>query len=48
MNDVFVSRKKEEIPQSISFIFSPLFLTKNLQKLDLSNNAIVKTNKYSQ
>lgn len=39
-NDIFVSRKKDSIPQSLSSIFSEAFLSKNLQKLDLSNNAI--------
>jgi Ran GTPase-activating protein (RanGAP) involved in mRNA processing and transport len=41
LNDIFVSRKKDSIPQSLSSMFTEAFLSKNLQKLDLSNNAIV-------
>jgi Ran GTPase-activating protein (RanGAP) involved in mRNA processing and transport len=42
MENIFVSRKKEEIPGSLSAILNENFLQQTLQKLDLSNNAIVK------
>jgi len=39
MNDCFVGRLKDEIPESLEFITKPL-IAKNLKKLDLSNNAV--------
>jgi Ran GTPase-activating protein 1 len=39
INDIFVSRLKEEIPQSIEYISKGL-IGKNLLKLDISNNAV--------
>ena len=39
MNDVFVARKKDEIPDSLESISNAL-IGHNLEQLDLSNNAV--------
>lgn len=39
INDIFVGRKKDEIPEAIGFIANAL-IGKNLLALDISNNAV--------
>jgi len=40
LNDIFVSRKKDEIPFALEFLTKPLINKPNFIALDLSNNAV--------